>query len=138
MTSPVDVALGFFHASARRAARTTKQAASEPVPAVPPCGSLCGSTDLFIPPKERLVIGAVLTTALPGPHSCHTEMSSPAPQWFSNFSLHKKLLKTQVVGTYPVFGSVALGWGPRFYISSKFSGDADTASSGLLENHCLC
>lgn len=131
MTSPVDVALGFFHASARIAARTTKQAASEPVPTVPPRGGLCGSTDLFIPPKEKASNWSSPHHCPPGPHNCPTGMPAPAPQWFSNFSLY------QVVGTYPVFDSVVLGWGPRVYIS-KFSGDADTAGLGLWENHCLC
>ena len=38
-----------------------------------------------------------------------------------------KLIKTQIAGPYPSLSdSVGLGWGPRFYISKKLPGDADT------------
>ena len=42
-------------------------------------------------------------------------------------------VKTQIAGPHPrVSVSICLGWGPRFCISNKFSGDTNAAGLGTL------
>lgn len=126
MTSPVDVTPGFFHASTRVAAMTTKQAASKPEPTAPPRGSLRGSSDLLLPPKGRVVDGPACNPGM-------FLLSSSGV--LANLNLHQNLLKdllTEVGG--PQSASMGLGRGLRTCISHKLWGDVDAACVTHLEN----